>query len=359
MLRAVNEPKSPGAIPSGFVRTVLAGPGRSLTEAFARLPHTPFVSSLVRHPGRELLGARLESGLGQARGYYEFLQIGHSAYVVIENLSDVGPRFERAPGEGMLSFHVRLTGEYATATGQPNQSRFRGPHLGAKFQPVGVEVPIAFEAARSSVAVTMFLRPEFMANSIARSESELPPQLTRLLQATAPDVSYCSLPVSAEIMDTVHKMVECPFSRPTRLVYLESKAYDLACHVLHSFERLAEQAVEQFSEADVRRFYRAREILETRFNPPPTITSIARELGINETKLKTGFKALFGHTVFDFGHGCRMRHALHLLRDRRMRVALVSEAVGYQHQGTFACAFRNYFGTRPKDVLRPPRPTEA
>jgi len=113
------------------------------------------------------------------------------------------------------------------------------------------------------------------------------------------------------------------------------------------------------SESDIKRFARAREILSTRFNPPPTISSIARELGINETKLKSGFKALNGQTVFEFGQQCRMQHAMHLLREQRIRISLVSEAVGYHHQGTFASAFKAYFGIRPKDVRSPPPPREA
>ena len=55
-------------------------------------------------------------------------------------------------------------------------------------------------------------------------------------------------------------------------------------------------------------------------------------------------------------HSCSMQHALHLLRDKRIRISKVAEAVGYQHQGTFASAFKAHFGIRPKDVRLPPEP---
>jgi AraC-like DNA-binding protein len=51
-----------------------------------------------------------------------------------------------------------------------------------------------------------------------------------------------------------------------------------------------------------------------------------------------------------------MQHALHLLRDKRIRISKVAAAVGYQHQGTFASAFKTHFGIRPKDVRHPPDP---
>jgi len=42
---------------------------------------------------------------------------------------------------------------------------------------------------------------------------------------------------------------------------------------------------------------------------------------MSESKLKRTFKSRFGATVFDYGLGCRMHHALQLLRRRRCRWA--------------------------------------
>jgi AraC-like DNA-binding protein len=184
-------------------------------------------------------------------------------------------------------------------------------------------------------------------------------QAQRLLTASAPDFSYCRLTVTAEIIECASALLHNPVTGLLRLPYAEAKTLELLTLCVAAFGRLEEAAVQQFSEADVGRFHRAREILATKFSPPPTIASLARELAINETKLKSGFKALFGHTVFEYGHECRMQHALHLLRDKRIRISKVAEAVGYQHQGTFASAFKAHFGIRPKDVRHPPEPEIA
>ncbi len=71
-----------------------------------------------------------------------------------------------------------------------------------------------------------------------------------------------------------------------------------------------------------------------------------------ETALTTGFKAVYGETIFDFSVRCRMQHAMTLLRDQHWSVDKVSEAVGYGHSTSFATAFRRYFGMRPIDVRR-------
>jgi AraC-like DNA-binding protein len=69
-----------------------------------------------------------------------------------------------------------------------------------------------------------------------------------------------------------------------------------------------------------------------------------------ETALTRGFRAVYGETIFDFSHRCRMQHALILLRDQHWSVDKVSDAVGYRHSTSFATAFRRHFGMRPIDV---------
>jgi AraC-like DNA-binding protein len=87
------------------------------------------------------------------------------------------------------------------------------------------------------------------------------------------------------------------------------------------------------------------------FASAPTIRQVARAVGMNDTSLKRGFRAVFGETVFSFSVRCRMQQALTLLlREQRLSVARVAEAVGYSHQTSFATAFRRYFGISPKDA---------
>ena len=80
------------------------------------------------------------------------------------------------------------------------------------------------------------------------------------------------------------------------------------------------------------------------------ICDVARTVGMSESKLKRAFKARFGVTVFEYGLECRMRHALELLRCKKMPVGQVAFAVGYRHQTSFASAFRDFFGFLPSSA---------
>jgi len=78
------------------------------------------------------------------------------------------------------------------------------------------------------------------------------------------------------------------------------------------------------SESESRQLDVARRMLATQLSTPLRIGDIARAIGMSDSKLKRTFKARFGVTVFDYGLECRMRHALELLRCKRMSVGQVA-----------------------------------
>lgn len=340
----------PPSTDKGFFRTSLAGRGGSLKEAFAVLRLSQRVTALCELPERGLFGGRIELDRREGEGYCDFLQIGESIYVVAENVVYTDPRLEIVPGDGLLSFHVRLAGGFTICVSRTKPVKVQGPSLLVWHQPTGIEASEWETPGHREVSVTLFCKPEFITSDLFNASAATPRHIRRFLGSNADAVNYCQLPVNAEILGTATSIVKSPYTGRLRLVHMEAKVLELFCQILLAFDRLSEAFDEQYSEGDLNRLHRAREILAGRFNPMPTICAIARELGINESKLKRGFKTLFGKTIFEYGHECRMQHALQLLRDRHLRIGLVAESVGYKHQTTFASAFKQHFGYRPKEI---------
>jgi len=59
----------------GLWRTVLAGRGHTLKRLFANLEQSSHVERLVRHPQRDLLGARVTLTPEEGEGYWELTRI--------------------------------------------------------------------------------------------------------------------------------------------------------------------------------------------------------------------------------------------------------------------------------------------
>ncbi|MCF2857726.1 AraC family transcriptional regulator [Pseudoalteromonas sp. SMS1] len=92
----------------------------------------------------------------------------------------------------------------------------------------------------------------------------------------------------------------------------------------------------------------ARDFLLTDLSSPPTISDVAKAVGLNQCKLKKGFKALFNNTVYGCFQEERMHQAMNLLKDNNVTETAIS--LGYSNVSHFSVAFRKQFGVLPKEA---------
>ena len=151
---------------------------------------------------------------------------------------------------------------------------------------------------------------------------------------------------------TVEQIRGCPYTGALREIFLESKALELIVLRLDSVLRCHPREDEPFTltRRDQQMLIEARGILEASMKDPPTISELARMVGTNRTKLKNGFRQLFGACVFEHLRHYRMEHALLLLRDVGMSVTEVASAVGYSSVSAFSAAFHKTFGFAPSSA---------
>lgn len=97
---------------------------------------------------------------------------------------------------------------------------------------------------------------------------------------------------------------------------------------------------------------RARAILGMEYANPPALPKLAQQLGISETRLKSGFKAVNGTTVMQYCINKRIEAARLLLKENRHSISEIGSIVGYEDHSAFSRAFRRYSGASPKEWRR-------
>lgn len=89
----------------------------------------------------------------------------------------------------------------------------------------------------------------------------------------------------------------------------------------------------------------ARERLLLDLSNPPTIAELSREVGLNQLKLKTGFKIFFGNSIYAMFLEERMKQARQLLKTHNvMETALI---LGYSNVSHFSKAFKQHYAMTP------------
>ncbi len=98
---------------------------------------------------------------------------------------------------------------------------------------------------------------------------------------------------------------------------------------------------------DIEKIQATREYLLQNMEQPPTLIELARKMGLNDFKLKKGYKQLYGVTLFDDFLHARMEKARKLLVETRQSIVAIAELAGYRNVSGFSAAFKRYFGHTP------------
>ena len=106
--------------------------------------------------------------------------------------------------------------------------------------------------------------------------------------------------------------------------------------------------------ADKEKIIAARDLVNQRVHCPPSLTEIATAVGLNEYKLKRGFKETFQTTVFGYLTAQRLLLAKRYLLDTDKTAAEIAFELGYATPQHFNNAFKAYFGHTPAMVRKNP-----
>ena len=90
------------------------------------------------------------------------------------------------------------------------------------------------------------------------------------------------------------------------------------------------------------------EILSQQAADPPSLSNLARQVGLNDRKLKEGFRQVFGTTAFSYLRDYRLQQAQQLLCNPNLSISSVAATVGYKSPESFCKAFRHKFAVSPK-----------
>ncbi len=134
--------------------------------------------------------------------------------------------------------------------------------------------------------------------------------------------------------------------------YLEGKILELISLQIVSFSGEQKNMNLWLNQVDKKKIYKARSFLVNDLFNPPTLRQICAHTGLSVNKLQTGFKALYGKTVFEYFREYRMYIAKSLLEKRESNVSETAWEVGYTNVSHFSEAFKKQFGVLPKQYLK-------
>jgi AraC-like DNA-binding protein len=156
-----------------------------------------------------------------------------------------------------------------------------------------------------------------------------------------------TVPFCPAIGEALNSMLHYKWMGNSASLYLDAKIREILSLFLYRHEKDCSRCDSCLSR-DRDKLIRAKEIIEQRHQNPPSLHELSLMIGTNECKLKNGFKALFGTTVFGYLFDYRMNLACRHLLDTDMTIQEIAGLTGYEHQSHFSTAFRRKFHVSPQ-----------
>lgn len=203
--------------------------------------------------------------------------------------------------------------------------------------------------ARAQISFVHLRLPESYADHFGYLTANTPNSAT-----SCPSKQWAIRKMGSVGMRCLRSMMNLRLNSPTRKFRMYADIYQVLADASRKLERdhqRVDRAV-SLTYRDVEQILRAREYLVTQLQQAPSIPVLAKEVGINQQKLKGGFKHLFGTTINQYLRECRLEKARQLMEKGNRNLRDVASQVGYVNQSHFADRFRQQFGMLPRDYLK-------
>ena len=98
---------------------------------------------------------------------------------------------------------------------------------------------------------------------------------------------------------------------------------------------------------DIECLNRAKDLIHKDPSRHYTINEMAKLIGFSPSKLKTGFKKLFGMGLYKYLHEQRMQKGKYLLENTEKTLKEISRTLGYKYPNNFSTSFKRQFSKSP------------
>jgi len=160
---------------------------------------------------------------------------------------------------------------------------------------------------------------------------------------------YSEHPIGPEADIVIEALMAENYPTSLKQLYIKAKIMELLSHCYDvPEENRYENCPFLKDKENVERIKHARNTLIDQMANPPSLTELAKIIGMNEYNLKVGFKNVYGLPAFKYLQQHRLNFAKRLLRNKQLQVNEIAYEIGYTSASHFIEAFKKNFGVTPK-----------
>lgn len=159
--------------------------------------------------------------------------------------------------------------------------------------------------------------------------------------------------VNTKIQGVIDEILLNPYENNLQDVFLLAKSLELLVLCVDDYKKSNTKQYRYVkNNSDKEKIIAARDFVNERIVSPPNLSDIAKKVGVNEFKLKHGFKEMFQSTIFGYLTDRRLNLARQMLLDTQKTAAEIAYELGYSSPQHFSKQFRSKFGDTPNAIRK-------
>jgi AraC-like DNA-binding protein len=300
-----------------------------------------------------VIGVRCRLPVHVGRGTWDLLKVSPYVHMIIVDVEYLHDTAVTVPGDRFFKIRILLAGRMLQCA---SNTILDGTGAYLETLPGHTSSRYVITGGLPTKLVIISCLSELLSDRFGLASGEIPEAIRAPFDASSGPPVGGPMPLGPDVLRAANDILRTAsqFSPTLLLPFLEAKSHEIVCSVLHQLAsggRTHRMGL-KVSARDVSRLHEARDLLMDHFPRPPSIPDLARRIGINQTKLKASFKAVFGLTIYDFIQKCRMERASELVSNSQLSIAEVAYAVGFEYPANFTHAYKRYYGYLPRQVRR-------
>ncbi|HEU4552119.1 MAG TPA: AraC family transcriptional regulator [Chitinophaga sp.] len=262
--------------------------------------------------------------------------------------------FPGSSQEDVVRFHFGIKGDYRFTYKQLNQTYdLIGGHHNIMYSK-GFDIEVHNKSLELETFGIQFPKALFV-QFTQNANEHLQRFATSIMQDKNVMLSDNWGSIDAPIQQVLQQIIHCKYRGDLKKLFLLSKSIELLVLCAESYI-YANKPKNVFlkNKTDQEKIIAVRDLINERVHCPPNLSEIAKTVGMNEYKLKRGFKETFNTTIFGYLTEQRLHLAHQYLRDTQKTAAEISFELGYATPQHFNNAFKKKFGITPFSVRNNP-----
>lgn len=160
---------------------------------------------------------------------------------------------------------------------------------------------------------------------------------------------YLGIKTGAELKNAFLGIFNCRLPNHSRSLFYESKIMEIfALVITGAVVESEDYELVSLSEYELAKIKEIPDLLLASPFELPSLEELSKELIISPKKLSSGFKSVYGNTIFEYHRKQILSRAQRLLLTTDMAVSELAYECGYSSPSNFCAAFKKEFGTTPK-----------